>query len=252
MDDHRVTRVNVDTRRLLATVFFVCIASEILLFLLDLTINWQRFSETGAIRRLFNTAREDSLASWFAIMQTFAVALVAWALVIASRASQASAFRRAGWMFVAILFTYLSVDDGAKVHERLGTWSESFDATSDVLNAYPSYAWQLVVGPVLGAMGLFMLFFLWRELDDWKHRAGVLAAFGFLALAVFLDFVEGLDDRYWWILQNYDVTEDLISHFSKSIEETLEMFAMTLFLVVFLSHLMRSYPTIALFFSEAR
>jgi hypothetical protein len=191
------------------------------------------------------------LASWFAIMQTFLVALVAWAFVVTTRATRATAFRRAGWLFVAILFTYLSVDDGAKVHERMGTWSETFATTSEVLMDYPSYAWQLVVGPVLGILGLFMLFFLWRELQDWPLRLGVLAAFGCMTLAVFLDFVEGLDDGYWWILENYDVSEDLISHFSKSIEETLEMFAMTLFLVVFLSHFMRSYPAIALLFTRS-
>ena len=54
-----------------------------------------------------------------------------------------------------------------------------------------------------------------------------------------LDYVEGLDDGYRWIIDRYDLRKYTARHFSKSIEECLEMFANTLFLTTFLYHFMK-------------
>ena len=246
----RSVTVTSDRGALLATVLFFLLACELLLFLLDLTVNWRQGSDTGAIRRLFNTAREDSLAGWFAVTQTFVVALLAWTLVIIQRSSGAGGWRRWGWLIIALLFTYMAMDDGAKIHERLGTWSKSFTATSSAVDAYPSYAWQLILGPFFAAMGLFLLVFLWIELTEPMHRLGIIAALACLTLAVGLDVLEGLEGGYGWLAQSSGLRLKMLEHFSRSLEECLEMLGMSLFLIVFLAHLSRCYPHITLRFRD--
>ncbi len=229
----------IDARRVLIVVFIACVSAEILFFILDMVINHERGSDIRAIRRIFNTAREGSLPSWFGVTQTFligATALINFALV--SKIDGAT-WRRIGWLLLALAFIYMSADDGAKIHERLGTASREFDFMQGPLSAYPSYAWQVFVGPLFAALGLFILYFLWRELPTRLERFTVVAALGTLAFAVFLDYVEGLDDGYVLLLDNTDWSKRAVEHYSKSIEEVMEMFGMTLFLTLFLRHAMR-------------
>ncbi len=98
-------------------------------------------------------------------------------------------------------------------------------------------------------MGLFMLIFLWIELG----RARLLLAMSLLALAVGLDFIEGLsEDHRWnvysWLAESTDLdswTEarfeasayETLEHFSRSIEEALEMAANSVLWFLFLRHL---------------
>ncbi len=228
-----------DSRRLLIVVFFSCVAIEIALFVLDWKVNHERGSSIGAIRRLFNTTREDSLASWFGVTQTFVVALVLWLTTAIAAKTQPSRWKRVGWIVLAVFFTYMAIDDGAKIHERLGTASKSFAVTKDAVGIYPSYAWQVVFMPLFAAMGLFMLIFLWQELPRTKDRVRVFLALSCFGVAVVFDFFEGLDDGYAWLIEELDVKKRTIRHYSKSIEETIEMLGMTILLVTFLDNLMQ-------------
>ena len=124
-----------------------------------------------------------------------------------------------------------------------------------MLDAFPSYAWHVCLLPLFGAMGLFMLVFLWRELSETPARVLVAAAIACFVLAVGLDFVEGLDPDHPWNLytrlserfgweglatEGYDAPYKVLRHFSKSIEESIEMLAMTILWIVFLRHWIRS------------
>ena len=238
----------VDPRRVLLIIFIACVASEILFFLLDLFVNYQHGASSRPIRRIFNTAREGSLPSWFGVTQTFIIGVVAFINFFLVRKIDASALRRVGWLILAIVFVYLSADDDAKIHERVGTASKSLAITKSAVGAYPSYAWQVVFGPIFGAIGLFMLYFLWKELPRRFDRFLVLSAMGCLILSQGLDFVEGLDDGYEWLIDTFDWKKGVVEHFSKSIEETLEMFGMTLFLIAFLGQSMRLRASIAIKF----
>ena len=201
---------------------------------------------------MFNTTREDSLASWFGITQTLFIALTAWLIVWVSK--DAGKWRRRGWTVLALFFTYMAVDDGATIHERLGTAFRVKKLTGDsILDAFPSYAWQIVVLPFFVALGLFMFFFLLKELRSLRAKALVFLALSGLAFAVGLDFIEGLErehplnvyqiaaDRYdfeGWTRARFDHSEfSTLLHFSKSVEETIEMMAMTTIWFVFLQHL---------------
>ena len=246
---------------LLRNVLFVCAGIEMLLFMLDYHLNYSAHrASSAAIRKLFNTAREDGLAGWFAIMQTAMVALTVWFIYLLVRRS-GSRLQRTGWLVLAAFFTYLAFDDGAHIHERVGTWyHDAFTGAGSGLAArtlelFPSYRWQIVFMPVFAAAGVFMFLFLLRQLHGWRGKVLVTVALALLATAVALDFFEGLaPDHPWnpytaitnawqldyWTLRTFRHTPyDTLEHFSRSLEETIEMFAMTLLWVVFLAHATR-------------
>ena len=262
-------------KRVIRTVLWTCVALEIGLVLLDYHVNYGGLTEISALRRLANITREDSLASWIGTTQTLLVALTLWAIVLVVRRTTKSRWRRAGWLVLACFFTFMAVDDGAMLHERLGTAvSEMNSAEADegggetavggLLDAFPSYAWQALFLPFFAATGIFLLVFLHRELAGQRLLWIVLVALSCFALAVVLDFIEGLEPEHPLNLYTYltrtfdfgDYTEyrfghdayDTIGHFSKSIEESLEMLANTLFWYVFLRAYVRLAPDVRLRF----
>jgi len=254
--------VSVDLRRLAGRVLAVGLAIEIALVTLDYLVNYGRLANLGAIRRLFNTTREDGLLSWFSITQTAFVALTLWIVALTERWRGADRWRVRGWLVVTALFVWMAVDDGAKVHERVGTATQALaergSAMGSVLAVFPSYAWQVVFLPVFAAAGLFTLVFLWRELGDATGRALVLAWIGLLVVAVGMDFCEGLDrdhplNPYEWLAGFHGVSTfmrarfrrapyEALLHFSKSLEEFAEAFANTLLWTAVLRHWARTAP----------
>ena len=119
---------------------------------------------------------------------------------------------------------------------------------SALIAQFPSYTWQIVVGPIFALMGVIILVFLWREFDSDRQRFGLLAALACFSLAVLMDFVEGLDDGYALLRDALGASNSTIRHFSKSLEECIEMLGMSLFLVLFLSHLMARFRSVRLRF----
>jgi len=237
-------------------VLVICVVAELAFFLLDYHVNFGGAIEIGAIRRLFNTAREDGLASWFGTTQTLLAALTLWLTYVMVRPQSESRWRKAGWLALALFFTYMAIDDGAELHERLGTTVDALREDSSALIAsFPSYTWQILFGPVFAAFGLFMLAFLWKELATRSSRLVLVAAIGCLGLAVVLDFFEGLEPDHALNLHTYIVDHthfdaraqarfarsgyDTLQHFSRSAEETLEMLANSLLWFVFLRNLGR-------------
>ena len=94
---------------------------------------------------------------------------------------------------------------------------------SGFISNFPSYEWQIIFVPILGIMGLSLLYFLYKNLLNQKRLFLVLAALMLLSFAVGLDFIEGLDK-----IANPQL------HFLKLVEEIMEMFSFTLLLMVFL------------------
>jgi hypothetical protein len=248
------TCINIDGRRLPTRIFIVCLIAELLFVLLDAVVNYAEFSEYGQIRRLFNITREDSLATWFMVIQTFVAGLLLGLIALVQRSRGDSRRRMAGWVFLAGFFIYMSADDGAKIHERLGSmFASAYESRGSVVQdslvgkvqaLFPSYDWQLVALPLLAAAGLFMLLFLWREFHVRNERLLLVTAAGCMVLAVALDFIEGLDgDHGWniqlWILETFSLSKYTVRHFAKSLEEFLEMLAISLLLMLFVRHLIR-------------
>jgi hypothetical protein len=232
------------------------VLAEISFFLLDAFVNFGELIDIGGIQRLCNITREDSLSSWFGSVQTLMVGFTLLLIYLTVRKNRGgSRWQRVGWCVLTVFFIYMAVDDGAEIHERMGSAFKKTYETRDVLGAeeslgerllesYPSYPWQILFLPVFGCVGVFMGLFLSRELKRSATRA--LAAAGIICFvaAVGLDFIEGMDKGHPWNLhtlieEKYELESYTVRHFSKVIEEMLEMLGTTFFWTAFLMHLSR-------------
>jgi len=267
-----------NTRRVAVSIFLVCIACEILLVFLDYRINYSHATELDPIRRFFNITREDGLASWFAVTQTTMLALTSWLIWWIVGRRGAGRWTRVGWLVLFIFFSYMAFDDGTAFHERMGSVFEETkgraqaepDATTlgaRALEAFPSYPWQLLFLPMFAALGLFSFLFLWWQSRSSLPRVMVVWAMVCFGSAIGLDFIEGLDpdhrwNAYTWIEKHHNFdqyaglhfregTYEACRHFSKSIEEFLEMFANTLLWMVCLTQLGANVHGARLQFAEA-
>ena len=238
--------LRVDWRRLATRVLLVCFAAEAAFVVLDYHVNYGRLIDVGAMRRLFNIAREDGLASWFASTQTFLVGLTLLAIY--------AVVRSRGYLVLAIGFLYMAVDDGAQIHERFSSTFDALTERSTLAAGFPSYTWHVLFLPPFAALGLYLLGFLWRRFDRRKPRLLLVTAMVCLATAVAMDFFEGLEEKHpanvyaaavrrypsldaWSERRFGTAAEETLRHFSKSIEETLEMGAMSILWFVLWGHL---------------
>ena len=250
------SQISIRTRDLFWWLASVCILCELGFVLLDGFINYARWIDLGPVRRLCNIAREDSLASWFGTTQTFLLGMTAWLVVLFGRQKQASTSWTAAWVLLAAFFTYMAVDDGAEIHERMGSVFKAIQENREsvqgeptlgarLLEIFPSYPWQVLFLPVFGCVGGGLLVFLWRECKGDSLRCLIPLGLACFVVAVGLDFVEGLDKHHpWnvhtWIRETYGLRKYTVRHFSKSIEESMEMVGTTLLWLVVLKHFVRA------------
>ncbi len=152
---------------------------------------------------MLNITREDSLSNWFSSLQAIVVGSVIWLIAFAVRNQKRDKhykWKFYCWAGIGTFFIYIGIDDAIKFHERMGTAYHVLlfdDDTSNegvlgsLYDVFPSYTWQMIFGPFFMAMGIFMLWFLWKELLSQKLRDLLLVAICLYVLAVGLDFVEG-------------------------------------------------------------
>ncbi len=247
--------VEFDAGRRISQLAIFLICCELLFVVADAVINVGRLTELSPIRRFFNITREDGLASWFAVTQTFMLGLTSAALYAVVNADGADRWRRTGWAVLAVFFFYMAVDDGALFHERIGSSVKMLlhgQNANDVPIAgfFPSYTWQLVFVPLFGTFGLFILWFLNRELLTPAAKLQVLAAICLLVLAVTADFFEGMQldapfSFHGYLAERWNLSAYTVRHYSKSLEEFMEMLAMTLLWIVLLRHLVQIAPNLS-------
>lgn len=255
IDTHgKLPSVGVDAARFNRNMLILLIAVEILFVIIDATINYSAWIDIGAVRRLSNIAREDGLATWFMATQTLFASLVLFLIFVLNRSAGTRKRIVIAWLVLALFFLFMAADDASQIHERLGTAFETAVGAQDaapptgflgrVMDAFPSYAWQLILMPIFAAFGLFMFNFLWDELKDTRARIKLVVALGCFLTAIALDFIEGMEpdhafNVYTYIKEHTSLSNDFVDHFSKSLEEFLEMFAMTLMLSTFFLHVSR-------------
>lgn len=245
---HGNGHIHIDGARLPTRLLLFCLLVEVALVLADGFLNYGGLLDSKPLRRLFNIAREDGLATWFMVTQTFVAGCVLALLALLARARDEG---RAwlGWGALAAFFIYMSADDAAEIHERLGSTfkqaakgADDGAALSELQALFPSYDWQLVVLPVFVGIGLFMLWFLYRHISERRSLCLLLAAVGCMGSAVVIDFFEGLDDEHPWNVLEYlrahfEASDYTVSHFAKSLEEFLEMCGISLLLALFTQQL---------------
>jgi hypothetical protein len=243
--------ININHDRMLKWLIIALVAIELALVLLDAVVSEYRLSGIGAGRRLFDITREDGIPNFFSSIQLLGVGGVLLLITIVVRGLAQGANSKAvwGWRLVTGLFLFLGFDDGTKLHERIGSIFDAL-ATDDagepltglfgsLYSVWPTYSWQLVLGPVFAVFGVFLIVFLYRELPSLRLKYLTLLAIGLFGIAEALDFIEGMDTGVFErVADIFDTETRRAVHFAKSIEEFLEMLATTVFLFVFLEKLM--------------
>ena len=248
---------NIDRDRLFKWLFVWLLVIAVALVLLDAFVSEFEWVDIGAAQRLVNITREDSIPNFYSSYLLLAVGTVLLLITLTvRRRTRGSGSRVAvGWAIIAGLFIFLGIDDATKLHERIGTifselvTDDDGDPAGHVLgrlyDVYPSYTWQLVLGPFLAAVGLFLLWFLYRELPSWPLRGLIVAGVALFFIAEAMDFIEGLDNEIPDTIGDFlSTSEGRVIHFSTSVEEFLEMTAAGVFLWVFLRHLVSMTPSI--------
>ena len=242
--------IGIERELLFGWLFAVLLGTAVAIVLLDAFIAEFDLVPIGAVQRLFNITREDSIGNFFSAFQMLAVgfAVLLITLVVKAETRGTSSKAVVGWAVVTALFLLLGFDDGTKLHERVGTsfkelvTDSSGEPTTGFLGSlyevFPSYTWQLVVGPIYGVAGLFLIVFLYRQLGSAQLRALAGLAIWLFVLAQTLDFLEGLEnDPFERIGHLFATSHRRVVHFAKSLEEFLEMVGTTVFLYVFLKKL---------------
>lgn len=180
---------------------------------------------------------EGGLGTWFSSLQFAALAAALYALWT----------REAGlWLALAAGALFLSADEAASIHERLGSvvsYVVSRGTPDTALGwvrvNYHSYYWLLLYVPLaLPAAGVVARF-LWTRLE--RHRRAMLCGIGIFFLgAVLLDFLEGrFGPADHGPLLVGPVLVDVVL-----LEEVLEMFGVSLVLAACLEHAVRRFdPT---------
>jgi hypothetical protein len=247
-DSPPLVEVRLESRAILRRALVLLLAFEILLVYLDVVVTFFEALEHEALHDLCNIVLEGSLAAWFSSVQTLVVALIT-ALIGVRVAAEPGARRRAvAWWIVAGFFAYMAMDDGSSLHEAVATaiedaWREAAAAgepgvLARALQAFPSYPWQVLLLPALGALGLFTAWWSVREMSRRSYRRLVLAGFACFALAVGIDFVEGLETPYRNLGAAWSLGEDTVPHASGIVEELIEMLGTTFLLYAYLAYLL--------------
>jgi hypothetical protein len=239
--------IDVRLRPLLTGLFWSLVLVEAGLVALDLLVAHHGTAFPRSLRELFNLTREDSVGTWFASTLTFLVALALWAVFLLVRRAGAPGKSSWSWGAVAAFFTYASLDDGSKFHERVGgVLSRAIsgpDLREGIFPYFPSYPWQVIFAPLFAAMGLAILYVVFKELQDRSARNLVLSGLGLLVAAIAVDFVEGVPKYSGFSFADFVRPGTANArHYAKVFEEFLEMLAMNLILVGFLAHLLRRFP----------
>jgi hypothetical protein len=226
-------------------LFYSLLLCEVFLVVADYFIHFQDYvTEIGALKRVFNLAREDSLGNWFGAAQLLVVALTLWLVYAAVRQTPVTSWRKISWALLAIFFTYMAFDDGARLHERLATAAKEFLDDSALIEAYPSYPWQVVFAPLFVAGTLLLLDIFRRGLSGRASRLMLGSGLALYIAAVGLDVLEGVPE--YGPAGALDILSDegsyAVRHYVKVTEEFLELLGGTCFLIAFLRHLAQTAP----------
>jgi hypothetical protein len=234
------------SRSALRNTIVVLLGLEAVLVAADLVTTYLVVIEFRGFRHLFDVTREGSLGNWFSSSQTLLAAIVLGLIAWRVQREGGSRWRMAGWALVALFFLYMAADDGAAIHERLGSYMEYLRQRAPdhhtlfgrLHDRQGSYAWQIVLGPLFGGMGLFMVVFFWRELRERTPRLLAMMGLGCFVMAVGLDHVEGTKEGYANVARFLSWSEPVVRHLGKVLEEFTEMFGTTMILAALLQRLL--------------
>lgn len=223
-------------------VFFALVGTSIFFLIFDAIVYSFSQSLPRQFRELVDITKESNLPTWFSSTQLLFVGLCAY-FVGNFKRRQGEQKKALGWFVIAVFFAYMGIDDTSQLHERVSTVIAEVvnQSSADILliNAikrFPSYYWLIILLPIFGGFGLFMLIFLSHEFELKRatqlFRGGIL----FYVVAVGLDYFDGIYGSYDVVVAHTPLTLDGARHLVRAAEEFVEMVGASFILVAFLQH----------------
>jgi hypothetical protein len=219
----------VDRRSLLRLLVALAIA----VFLLHYAVMYLRFVHDREFLLGFagflNVDEEESLATYVQTLQLLGAAVLLFA--IGRRVRRIGAAHAFGWLSLAAIFLYLSLDEATLLHERLIVpLHRAFDTSGPFF-----FAWVLVAIPLVGAFVLLYVPFL-RDLEPRTRNGFLLAGFLYLCGTLGMEMVGGVwaDDRSF--------IDPVYLNVIVPIEEAFEVAGQLVFLSTLLAHVARTQP----------
>ena len=169
---------------------------------------------------LFSVNLEDSIPTWFSTLLLFlSNVLLTFIWGVKKRKDDRW---KSHWLGLAIIFLFLSIDEGAGVHESTIDLIESFVETS----GYLAFSWQILYFPLILIFGVIYFRFL-RHLPTQTIWLFTIAAAIYVGGAM---FVEAISANRWYL----DGGISFRYLFIATIEEWLEMLGASIFIYALL------------------
>lgn len=178
-----------------------------------------------ALQRL-NMDYEISLPTWYSQITIFVAAILLAAVGAIKKRQKA---RTIGWNSLAVVFVYLSVDEGASLHELL------VQPTRDYLNIQGGFLLSAWVVPFMALVALFIVVYIWFwiKLPRRTRLLTAIAAITFVGGAMGMEMIGA---------EVYTRTDGIFSYESvvhAAIEETLEMAGIAVLIYALLDYIRR-------------
>ncbi|MAS36671.1 MAG: hypothetical protein CL610_21885 [Anaerolineaceae bacterium] len=181
---------------------------------------------------LFSVNLEESIPTWYATLLLFGAALLL-AIITAAKV-KAKATDTRPWLGLVVIFLYLSIDEGAAVHEVIADILQ----TQFTPTGYLFFAWQIVAAPLVLLFGVVYWRFLFRLPPRTRNLftlAGIIYVGGALV-------VEGISANRWYL----DGGETFEYLAIATVEELSEMLGVVLFIYALLAYIARMQYAVAL------
>lgn len=181
---------------------------------------------------LLSLSVEGNFPTWYSSLLLAGCSLLLLTIAAGVRQAGEKFLRR--WTLLGIVFLYMSIDESVELHEHLGEIVQ--------LHGVLYFSWVVPAGILVLLLGIAYLPFL-KHLPAQTRRRFVLAGVIYVGGALFLELPLG----FWAERVGRDnVVYGLIDW----VEETMEIFGATLFLLSLLSHLREKHGDLRLASSE--
>lgn len=190
-------------------------------YLIENVLDHTRYRSLILTIDLFSVNAEETIPTWYSTLLLFGAAVLLALIAVAKRTDR-DHWRH--WAGLAIIFVYLSMDEGAVIHEIV---ADSLQNTL-TLTGYLTFGWQIIAAPLLIVFGIVYLRFL-RQLPARTRNLFVLAGLIYVGGAL---IVEAISANQYALDGSITIPYLAIA----TIEETGEMLGISLFIYALLDY----------------
>jgi hypothetical protein len=217
-------------RRLAYGLTAIAVLLIIVSFALQITFGDSKSSNVIKFVRMFYVDVEGNIPSWFSVVLLFGAALLF--IVIGMYRRHHFLKDNTGWLLMGALFTYLSLDEGAELHEKLIGPMRSLLGAGGILY----FAW-IIPGIIV------LLILAWYFRPFVTHLPGKIRRGFLVAVVIYLVGALGSEMVGGLLYQNLGQDNPLY-YVQSHIEELLEMTAVILLIYILLTEAILLIPGI--------